>query len=232
MEEDKLIHTTAKFSLAAQIITGLIDVLALQIDIPKEKSVLKQLLSFELAVQVIEGLFYIWLVTSFNTVNDVTKYRYYDWMLSTSLMLFTLIVYIEYLKDETKSISQIYNENKNTIHTVLVLNLIMLQLGFLGEIKKIPIKTSVYIGFVPFLLYYKIIYDKFVKDEKLVGLKEGVKKEIKLLYWYFFIFWGTYGIAALMPYKEKNISYNVLDLFSKNFFGLYLSYKVYKESKK
>jgi hypothetical protein len=76
MEEDKIIHTSAKYSLAAQIVTGLIDFLALQVDVPKEKKVLKQLLSFELAVQVVEGLFYTWLVLSFNSVNDITKYRY------------------------------------------------------------------------------------------------------------------------------------------------------------
>jgi hypothetical protein len=232
MEEDKLIHTSAKYSLAAQIVTGLIDVLALQVDVPKEKNVLKQLLSFELAVQVVEGLFYTWLVSSFNSIDEITKYRYYDWVITTSLMLFTLIIYIEYLKDETKSISEIYNKHKGTIDTVLILNFIMLQLGYLGEIKKIPTNTSVSVGFIPFVLYYKIIYDKFIKEERLKGLKDEVKKEIRLLFWYFFIFWGSYGVAAYMPYKQKNISYNVLDLFSKNFFGLFLSYKVYKERKK
>ena len=131
MKEDKLIHTSAKYSLTAQIVTGLIDFLALQVDVPKEKKVLKQLLSFELAVQVIEGLFYTWLVLSFNNVDDITKYRYYDWLITTSLMLFTLIIYIEYLKDESRSISEIYNEHKSTINTVLILNFMMLQLGYL-----------------------------------------------------------------------------------------------------
>lgn len=232
MKEDKLIHTSAKYSLTAQIVTGLIDFLALQVDVPKEKKVLKQLLSFELAVQVIEGLFYTWLVLSFNNVDDITKYRYYDWLITTSLMLFTLIIYIEYLKDESRSISEIYNEHKSTINTVLILNFMMLQLGYLSEIKKIPTNTSVSVGFIPFVLYYKIIYDKFIKDDRLKGLDDGVKKEIRLLFWYFFIFWGSYGVAAYMPYKQKNILYNVLDLFSKNFFGLFLSYKVYKERKK
>jgi bacteriorhodopsin len=35
-----------------------------------------------------------------------------------------------------------------------------------------------------------------------------------------------YGIAALMDYKTKNIMYNILDLFAKNFFGVYLGYVV------
>jgi len=232
MEENKVIHTTAKFSLAAQVMTGLIDFLALQVNIPEEKKVLKQLLKLELAVQVIEGLFYVWLVKSFDGVEDVTRYRYYDWSLSTSIMLFTLMIYLEYLKDETKTMSEIYNKHKNTIIMVLILNLMMLKIGYLGEIKKIPSKTSASLGFIPFLLYYKIIYDNFVKDEKLDGLKDDVKKEIRVLFWYFFIFWGSYGLSAYMPYKEKNISYNILDLFSKNFFGIFLSYKVYTQRKK
>jgi bacteriorhodopsin len=34
--------------------------------------------------------------------------------------------------------------------------------------------------------------------------------------------WFIYGLAALMSYKTKNIMYNILDLFAKNFFGIYL----------
>ena len=35
-----------------------------------------------------------------------------------------------------------------------------------------------------------------------------------------------YGIAALMNYTTKNIMYNILDLFAKNFFGVYLGFVV------
>jgi bacteriorhodopsin len=80
-------------------------------------------------------------------------------------------------------------------------------------------------------LYYKIIYNNFVKDEVIENTTRERKKEIKGLFWYFFSVWSIYGIAALFPYKEKNISYNILDLFSKNFFGLFLSYKVYVNKK-
>jgi hypothetical protein len=94
-----LINKTAKLSLGAQIITGIIDAFALKIDIPKELSILKQLLFLELVVQIIEGIFYIWLVKSFHTVDNITKFRYYDWSLSTPIMLFTLICYIVHLKN-------------------------------------------------------------------------------------------------------------------------------------
>ena len=223
-----LINKTAKLSLGAQIITGIIDAFALKIDIPKELSILKQLLFLELVVQIIEGIFYIWLVKSFHTVDNITKFRYYDWSLSTPIMLFTLICYIVHLQEPTKTLKQIYIENKFVINKVIVLNYMMLYLGYLGEINKINIKTSVYLGFIPFITYYIIIYDKYIKDLDSKLKDENKKKEIKLLYYYFLIFWSIYGVAALLSYRNKNIMYNILDLFSKNFFGIFLSYTVYK----
>lgn len=225
------IYSTAKVSLYAQIITGLIDFFALQIDVEKTKLILKQLLALELVVQIIEATFYIWLVNNFHTVNDITRFRYFDWFFSTSLMLFTLIVYLSHLRDENKTLEEITIENKKTIQNVIILNYMMLQIGYLGEIGVIDTNTTVYLGFMPFLLYYKIIYNNFVKDEVIENTTRERKKEIKGLFWYFFSVWSIYGIAALFPYKEKNISYNILDLFSKNFFGLFLSYKVYVNKK-
>jgi len=224
------ILNTAKISFKAQIITGLIDYLALQANLPQNLLILKQLLTLELFVQIIEGTFYLWLISSYHKVEDITKFRYYDWLLSTNVMLFTLIVYIIHLQNPTKSMKEIYNENKNIIHTVLLLNTLMLAIGYLGETKKIEIKNSVVTGFIPFLIYYNIIYETYVKEEKLnlSNISNEKKKEIKLIFWYFFIVWSMYGFAATLPYSQKNISYNILDLFSKNFFGIFLSYQVYK----
>ena len=38
-----------------------------------------------------------------------------------------------------------------------------------------------------------------------------------------------YGFAYLMPYKSKNMFYNLLDLVSKNMFGLYILYIIQQE---
>ena len=40
--------------------------------------------------------------------------------------------------------------------------------------------------------------------------------------------WSLYGIAALLPVKPKNISYNMLDIIAKNFYGLFIYYKIKK----
>jgi bacteriorhodopsin len=226
---NEAVKLTGKYSLIAQLITGIVDVVALQVE--NKDLVLKQLLSLELAVQIIELVFYIWLVYHFppNTKEEVTKYRYYDWALSTNIMLFTLIVYIIHLRYPDKTITEIYTENKKNIQSVLMLNTSMLIIGYMGEVKKLSINQSVYIGFIPFIIYYGIIYKSYVKNDLLPVVSDEKKREINLLFWYFFIVWSMYGVSAMFPYTEKNISYNILDIFSKNFFGLFLSWKVYKD---
>jgi bacteriorhodopsin len=37
-----------------------------------------------------------------------------------------------------------------------------------------------------------------------------------------FIFWSLYGVAAVFDFENKNTSYNILDIFAKNFFGMFL----------
>jgi hypothetical protein len=94
----------------------------------------------------------------------------------------------------------------------------MLILGYLGEIGKLATNTSVLCGFLPSITYFVIIYEKFAKYSSFYG---------KILYWIFFAIWSLYGVAALGSYYWKNIAYNILDLFSKNFFGIILSYTLY-----
>lgn len=49
----------------------------------------------------------------------------------------------------------------------------------------------------------------------------------KQIYWFFFVVWSLYGFAAILPFIYKNIMYNVLDLFSKNVFGLFLVFYIF-----
>ena len=41
-----------------------------------------------------------------------------------------------------------------------------------------------------------------------------------------FTLWIFYGVAAMLPDVPKNICYNTLDIFSKNFYGLFIYYKI------
>ena len=50
---------------------------------------------------------------------------------------------------------------------------------------------------------------------------------LKMFYFIFFI-WSLYGVAALFDPINKNNMFNILDLFAKNFFGIYLYYLIQK----
>jgi hypothetical protein len=154
-------------------------------------------------------------------VSDVTPKRYIDWSITTPTMLIEMIIYIIYLyhreKNTTSSLEffDLISKNASTITYILALNWLMLLFGYLAEKKILSTVTGVVLGFIPFLLYYLLIFINFVRN------KMGF-----YLFLYFFIFWGLYGVAALLPYNIKNASYNILDLFSKNFFGVFLGYIV------
>jgi hypothetical protein len=228
---DVNIIKSANVSLILQIITALIDLLALNFDIKEEDQILKDLLILELLVQVIEGSFYIWMINSFSKLENITKYRYYDWSISTPAMLLTLVLYLIYLryseelknsdninkKDIIPNFFKLIKENWENLITIIILNELMLLFGYLYEIGKLSKTYSVILGFIPFIMMFKIIYDNYAKYTE-----SGM-----FMFKYFVIVWGLYGFAALFPYSMKNISYNILDLFSKNFFGLFLSYNIY-----
>lgn len=178
------------------------------------------MLILEVIVQIIEGLFYIWLVYNFNTVTDVTPKRYLDWSITTPVMLVTLVSYLIYLehkeKNETHKLElfNLIKDNSANISYILVLNWLMLLFGYLGETEIINKFAGIFLGFIPFLMYYFIIYANYV----------SLSKNGWIIFWYFFIFWSLYGIVAALPYYLKNTLYNILDLFAKNFFGIFLSY--------
>ena len=211
------------FSIIIQTLTGVFDIFALFMQVPLAANIIKQLLILELLVQVIEGSFYFWLFYNFNSITNVTPKRYLDWVITTPTMLVTLIIYLIYLNNKATSnldFFQVFNENFNTIISVLFLNWLMLLFGYLGEINIIPTLLGVFLGFIPFLIYYYLIFINYVNYDN-----SGWK-----LFFYFFFFWSLYGVAATLPYYIKNTFYNILDLFAKNFFGLFLAYIIITKS--
>jgi hypothetical protein len=223
MNTRKLFYVTLVISVVVQFVTGIIEMgAAFYVDVPRESYIIKQLLYLELVVQAIEGLFYIWLVYNFDSVANVTPKRYIDWTITTPTMLTTLIFYLIYLRYKNDKLDTInlefyslVNDNSSALSKILLLNWSMLFFGYLGEMKILSTVSGVLLGFVPFLMYYYAIYEKYAVKSG----EQGVK-----LFWYFFFFWSLYGVVALLPYNLKNSLYNILDLFAKNFFGLFLSY--------
>jgi len=218
-----LFYITLIISIVVQIITGIIEIGAFFIKVPTTYSIIRQLLLIELIVQFCEGMFYVWLFYNFTKVLNVTPKRYIDWAITTPSMLITLMIYLIYLKKRVENATNeldfftVFKDNLNIFIPVLILNWLMLLFGYLGEMRIIPVFLGVFLGFIPFLIYYYIIYVNYVT--------QNVNGHI--LFWYFLFFWSLYGIAAVLPYYIKNACYNILDLFSKNFFGIFLSYIIF-----
>ena len=241
---NSLLHSSLWFSIVVQLVTGVIELLAFFVKTPPGMGLIKQLLGLEVAVQAVEGSFYAWLYYNIDRVKNITPKRYADWAITTPTMLVTLIAYIIYLNTSTTSSSsasasasaseslsllQILRENAVPIAQILGLNWIMLLFGYLGEVGVIPLLTGVALGFVPFIAYFYIMYERFVANDAIHN-NNGTNGSLKI-YAYFLVAWSLYGIVAVLPYALKNTIYNVLDLFSKNFFGIFLSYLIVSNAK-
>lgn len=283
MNHKQILLISVYISLFVQLITTGLDIYALTLTYPVEKLIVKSLLWLETFVQVIEATFYVWLVNQFRLINieNIASKRYFDWVITTPTMLFTLCIYLDYLNqrriksasadlhsswsmtdkdfnaapegrietliglkngkketienrtsDDTKSKKPITNSfkllyesfqnNKSNIIPIVILNAIMLLFGYLGEVKQINNYLAVFLGFLPFFAMFYIIYENYAK----------FTPNGEILFWYFSVVWSLYGVAAIMPYLWKNISYNILDIFAKNFFGIFLAYIAIKHNDK
>ena len=220
-----IVRNTGIFSIIVQLITFVIDIYVLSLVVPASFALLRELLIMEVSVQGIEFSFYVWMITKFNSIKNITPFRYYDWVITTPTMLITFMFYLMFLRDQEKGVKSesFFTEIKNHWQLILqvsILNWLMLLSGYLGEKGVFSYLATTVVGFIPFFLMFYLIYKNFATKSSL-----GQK-----IFWYFSGIWAIYGIAALFSYKIKNAMYNILDLFAKNFFGLFLAYVLYKAS--
>ena len=224
MELKNLVKNTMYVSFIAQIITLTIGVSAQFVNLSENDLILKQALALENLVQFIEGSFYFWFIY-FYTQNvdkiDIAKYRYYDWFLTTPTMILSSIVYFEYNNrvndDKRFTLLEFIKTNSENIVKLFAYNFGMLITGYLQEIKAINIYVSSLIGFGFFGLLFSNIYNLYAKQNE---------KNYPIFFLMISI-WSIYGIAAMFNFRLKNAFYNILDIFSKNFYGLFLAYLVY-----
>lgn len=239
----KILAYSVIISLVVQIITGAVGIHGLLIPLEKEDTILWEILLMEMVVQIIEFIFYIWLSVGLYqyTTNkksnfalfDITKRRYIDWFITTPTMLLSTIIFLRYLEYKEKINKEKINkenfETTNEQHQTLefipfvkqhqtfilymiLLNAGMLIFGYLGEIHYLHLTWSISIGFIFLLLNFYLIYKEF-----------GMKSKIGIvLFAFMFFIWSLYGVAAMLPFYYKNISYNILDVFAKNFFGIFI----------
>jgi hypothetical protein len=227
---DNIIYNSGFISLIIQLITGLVSIYGVFIPLAKEDIILTSIIIMESIVQFIEFSFYIWLVFSIHAKSiNITAIRYIDWFITTPLMLITTILYFAYNSNEEKfknkegiiTLKSIFEKDYKIIIQFIIFNFFMLFFGLLGELRILNRNICFVLSTLFFLSSFKIIYDYYVT----------IDSSNKNLFYFIFIIWSLYGVAFLFNYKYRNVSYNILDIFSKNFYGLYIFYKIIKKKK-
>jgi bacteriorhodopsin len=219
------VKTTTIFSILIQVIIGLITFNSIFLKLGDEDKILIQVLKIETVVQLIELCFYIIILKNMaeKEINKMASIRYFDWFITTPIMLLTTIIYFQYeeYKEQknTKCLTNLtltsfIKQNKGNIIFIMICNFLMLLFGYLSEINYIDKTIGFVIGFIFFYLCFDNIYKYYGKNSK-----KGL-----IVYYVLLVIWALYGFAFILNSEQKNISYNILDIFSKNFFGLYLYY--------
>ena len=224
----KNLKSTTHFSLWAQVIAGILSIYGIFIKVSKKDEILNHILIIDTVVQFVEFIFYVYLARFLKTLdnNIIASQRYFDWVITTPIMLYATILFMEYEnpknKEEIVTIDKVNKEYGKDIIQILLLNMGMLIFGYLGETKILNMWISVFIGFIFFGLSFYQIWEKFAQTSEIS----------KNLFYFLIIVWSFYGIAAVFPVIPKNSMYNILDIISKNFYGLFIFYLIILKTNK
>ena len=206
-------YKTALFSLIAQIITCILLISGFFIPLGKNASILKDLLYLEVIVQIVEIVFYTWLVYNISKIKyDVTYVRYFDWIISTPFMLLIIIIFMEYINNINIKVIDILNKDYKKLISIFLSNFFMLFIGYLGEKNVLSKWFSISFGFIFLFITYFLIFLFYVKNNNF-------NFYIVLIN---FIIWSIYGYSFMQSYTLKNNLYNILDIFSKNITAIFI----------
>lgn len=213
---NKSLRLSFQVSIFFQIITGIVSMYGFFIPLAEKDYVLYDVLKIESLVQFIEGMWYFRLYYFLNQIktNTIASKRYTDWYITTPIMLLSTAIYMEYKHGKFLTTKEILKEYRYSFLRLFLFNFLMLYFGYQYEINQ---KTkNLYTGFLFFFLSFYELWNTFAK--KTIDGQN--------LFTFIFIVWFLYGIAAMYPTIEKNIFYNILDVVSKNFYGIFILYKI------
>ena len=226
-----LVKSSFYFTYIFLITTGTICFIeALRNPVPQ----IRHIMNLETCISVVAGYFYGLFVEKINKAekeakenqdekNDselplekINDMRYTDWAISTPLMLLVLCMVLGM-------------ENKKVVNfmpfvLILVFNFLMLGSGYIGELGKLPTIVANIIGFVFFILMYGTIWKVYMSGTKQT-------KQSQVIFWLFVVLWALYGVFYQMPQLTKIFGYNILDLLSKAFVGIFFWFYLTKSVK-
>ena len=216
-----LVYKTIYISLVLQVLTTAVSLDGFNYKLNPIDESLKDVLKIETVVHFIEGVVYLWISFAITNLDTMIDRRYIDWAITTPLMLISTIIFMEYnlIKEKYKKgikTGEFLQENIPEIIQIVILNGLMLLFGYLGEKNIMNKDLSIVIGFIFFFLTFRLIYSRYVNNND-TNLK---------LFIFVFVIWSLYGVSANFGPVPKNVSYNFLDIIAKNFYGLFIYYKI------
>ena len=204
--KERLVRNTFYITYAFLITTATVTFIeAMRTADPK----IRHILNLETVISIVAGYFYTVFMKKIENkeidYKEINLTRYVDWAITTPVMLLVLCLVFVY-NNKTKLTAGFYL-------IVLILNYVMLGFGYMGENKIISKKMGWIIGSIAFIVLYGLLYVTFIHRQNIF--------DNKIIFWAFLIFWSGYGLSYNLDEETKNISYNILDLFSKCFVGIF-----------
>lgn len=177
---------------------------------------LKDVLVVEMAVQVVELVFYVWILKGALTYTGALKARYADWVFTTPLMLVSAMALFSY-RTFHGGIFDFVSSKRSEITRMLAANFVMLAVGLLYTAGRMRFWPSQVVGFLALVLSFRELHSAVESPYDAA------------LFWSTFALWAAYGLAVHYPVARRNVCYNVLDVFSKNVVGVYVAMLVLKQ---
>ena len=209
--KDRLVKVTFYITYAFLLTTATITFIEA---IRTNDAQIRHILNLETCISVVAAFFYTQFMNKINKYSEENKQidykeinitRYTDWMITTPIMLLVLCLVFGYNNKTVMSASYFL--------LILVVNFLMLAFGYVGEVGMLNKRLAQLGGFIFFFILYGMIYFTFLHSK--------YNFDNQIIFWAFVFFWFFYGVLYDMNEETKNVGYNVLDLFSKCFVGIF-----------
>ena len=164
---------------------------------------------------------------------NITSIRYIDWILTVPLMCVEFYLILKVAGATTAH-----------LRNLIVLSLIMLITGYVGETEGNAAFWGLLSGIAYFAIVYMIKFGSLAKLAKSAG--GSVEKAHNMLFWFVLVGWAIYPLGymigtadndpelwygSLAGFMDMNVVYNIGDAINKIGFGLVVYALAVKETK-